>query len=259
VNHRAYFKPEGYPGDYETIRLIHEDGFNGPTLFARLMNNYTVSMSAALVARKRTEFLAEKIRAFVEESNKPVVEVLSIACGPVLEIDMLMQRSPRTADRISLTLLDQEIHALQFAQDNLYARRITLESKLSVELIHSSMEGFLSRICGERSPKGYDFIYAFGLFDYFDQDVARFVLRRLFTLLAPGGRVIISNVSLDGLRYRAYAEFGLEWYLVYRDRDEMLGMAKGLTGTAEILVDDIEGGIMKFLEVGRASEEQASV
>ncbi|MBD3243899.1 MAG: hypothetical protein GF331_25125, partial [Chitinivibrionales bacterium] len=121
VNHRAYFKPEGYPGDYETIRLIHEDGFIGPTLFARLMNNYTVSVSAAHVARTRTQYLANKIQAFVEQSSKPKVEVLSIACGPALEIDMLMEQSPRTADRISLTLLDQELHALQFAQDNLYA------------------------------------------------------------------------------------------------------------------------------------------
>jgi len=250
VNHRAYFKPEGYPGDYETIRLIHEDRFTGQTLFGRLMNSYTVGVSAAMVARKRTEYLADKIRGIVEKSSKPTVEVLSIACGPALEIDLLMRQHPRVADRISLTLLDQEIHALRFAQDNLYAHRITYESRIAIELIHSGLEGFLRSGKDEAHHGKYDFVYAFGLFDYFDQNVARFVLRHLLSFVAPGGMVLISNVSMDGLRYRSYAEFGMEWYLVYRSREEMAALLDGASGEHQISVQDIEQGVMKFLEVG---------
>ncbi len=245
VNHRAYFKPEGYPGDYETIRLIHQDPFTGQTLFARLMNCYTVGVSAAMVARKRTEYLAEKVRAIVEGSPKSTVEVLSIACGPALEIDLLMRNYPRVADRISLTLLDQEIHALRFAQDNLYSHRITYESRIAIELIHSGLEGFLRNGTDESYRGKYDFVYAFGLFDYFDRNVARFVLRHLLTFVAPGGMALISNVSLDGLRYRSYAEFGMEWYLVYRSREEMAELCEG----GAYKVYDIEGGVMKFLDV----------
>ncbi len=249
VNHRAYFKPEGYPGDYETIRLIHQDGFTGTTPFAKLMNYYTVSVSAAMVARKRTEYLAERIRAFVERSPKERVEILSIACGPALEMDLLMKRHPRVTDRISLTLLDQEIHALQFAQDNLYAQRITHESTMKIELIHSGIEGLLRRAAEKQHLSQFDLVYAFGLFDYFDRQVARFVIRHVLSMIAPGGMLIVSNVSLDGLEHRTYAEYGLEWYLVYRSRSDMEDLAAGMQGCSHSNIDEIERGIMKFLEL----------
>lgn len=249
VNHRAYFKPEGYAGDYETIRMIHLDPFSGPTLFAKLMNNYTVSVSAALVARTRTEYLSERLRKLVSESPKTPVEVLSIACGPAMEVDMLMKKYPQVADRISLTLLDQEIRALQFSQDNLYSNRITYGSTMPVAVIHSGIEGFLRRIAEEGVSKRYDFIYAFGLFDYFDRTVARFVVRRLSGLLAPGGRLFVSNVSTDRLQYRTYAEFCMEWYLVYRSREEMADLVPDGHHGEAFTVDEICGGIMKFLEL----------
>lgn len=250
LNHRSYFKPEGYPGDFETIRMIHDEGFTGPTSFAKLLNKYTNSVAVATVARKRTEYLAERILEFVRASSKPTVEVFSIASGPALEIDYIMKNHPADAKRISLTLLDQELHALRFSQDNLYANRIRYDSEIKLEFIHRGLEGFLRDTAeGKHGPGKYDFAYAFGLFDYFERDVARFVIRHLLPLIAPGGHLLISNISLDGHKYRTLAEFSFEWYLVYRDRELLMDLADGVIKDRGCGIQEIENGVMKFLQI----------
>jgi hypothetical protein len=250
INHRSYFKPEGYPGDFETIRMIHDEGFTGPTPFAKLLNKYTTSVAVATVARKRTEYLAERILETVRASSKPVVEILSIASGPALEIDHIMKNYPADAARISLTLLDQELHALRFSQDNLYADRIRYESSIELEFIHQGLEGYLRDVAEGKYAHGqYDFVYAFGLFDYFERDIARFIIRHLLPLIAPGGGMLISNISLDGHKYRTFAEYSFEWYLIYRNHSELSELAGDAVNGRTYDVHEIEEGTMKFLDI----------
>jgi hypothetical protein len=56
-------------------------------------------------------------------------------------------------------------------------------------------------------------------------------------------------VSLDGHKYQTLIEYGFEWYLVYRTKEEMQDLAKGVIGNSRVRVDEIEKGIMKFLEI----------
>lgn len=251
VNHRSYFKPEGYPGDYEIIRMLHRNAFEGPTLFGKILNKYTATIPLAAVARKRTEYLAGRILGHVAQSSGEQVEVFSIASGPALEIEHLIMNEPLAAKRISLRLLDQEINALRFSQDNLYERKIQFDSAISLEFVHQKLSDYLRQSASPTRDTSFDFVYAFGLFDYFDRDMARFIIKCLMPQIKPSGRLLISNISLDNNRYRSFIEYGLDWYVVYRSRDQLAALVTDNSTCASFSVDEIEDGMMKFLEIRR--------
>lgn len=249
LNHRAYVKPLGYAGDYEMIRMVHEDAFNGSTLFSRLVNHYSISLPIAKAARKRTEYLCEKIYEVVTQHHKSPVEILSVGSGPALEFKMLFEKHPEITHHISLTLLDQEIQALQFSQAHLHENQMTYNSKINMNSIHQKIEDYFGQYEKQNRRKTYDFIYSFGLFDYFDYKVSRLMIKCLLHLIHPGGRLLIANCSLDGHHHRYFMEYGLEWYLIYRDRDELIKLTEGISKAKDVEIDEIEHGMIKFLEI----------
>ena len=248
--HRIYFKPLGYPGDYEIMRLIKENAYEGPTLFSQLLNKFALEATLAQANRNRIKFLSNRIAEIVENSGLQRVEILSIACGPALEIERLLQDHKDLGDRISLTLLDQDISTLRCAQENLYRNRILYDSKMELSFLHKSIGGFLREITKKKNKIGkYHLIYIFGLFDYFDDKTCKFCLKHTSKLLHEEGTILLSNYSLDNHHDRTFVEFGGEWYMIYRDKQQMFQLCKGLGNVKDVTVKEDETGVIKFLEL----------
>lgn len=248
--HRIYFKPLGYPGDYEMMRMIKEEGFEGPTLFSKLINKHALQIPLAQANRNRVGYLASRIAAFVEERDQPIVRLLSIASGPALEIQQLIEEYPSLASRIHITLLDQESEALRYSQDAIYMKRIMNNCSIGVELVHQSVGSFLKQVArGQWSSNKFDMIYIFGLFDYFDDRTCAFCINKSATLLEENGRMCVSNYSLDTHHHRTYMDYAFEWYMVYRDDAQMNKLADMVTLPCVPRVDAEPLGIIKFLEL----------
>ncbi len=248
--HRIYFKPLGYAGDYETIRMIDENRYEGPNLYAQILNKYALETPLSQASRNRTHFLSDKIATLVRESNLSKFNILSIGSGPALEIEKFIQKNGDMSDRISLTLLDQEIEALRFSQENIYKNRIIHNSKLEVSFIHKAVGSYLKEVARKRRhSKKYHLIYIFGLFDYFDDKTCKFILRHIQKLLMGEGTVMLSNYSLDGHYHRILTEFCAEWYLIYRNREGVRSLCDGLDKLESFKVDEEDTGVIKFLEM----------
>jgi extracellular factor (EF) 3-hydroxypalmitic acid methyl ester biosynthesis protein len=248
--HRIYFKPLGYPGDFEMMRMIRENRYEGPTLFAKLINKAMLSNPLGQSNRNRIEFLAGRIASFVRARKGEEVNILSIACGPALEIQKIIDEQPEVADRIHITLLDQEAEALRYSQDSIYMKRIMKNCGIRIELVHQSIGSFLKQVArGKWRDSKYDLIYIFGLFDYFDDRTCGFCLNKSIALLKDNGRMLISNYSLDGHNHRIFMEFAFEWYMVYRDKKQMESLGKTVEKATAMRVDEDSSGVIKFLEL----------
>ncbi|MCP4601084.1 MAG: methyltransferase domain-containing protein [Proteobacteria bacterium] len=248
--HRMYFKPLGYPGDYEMMRMIREEGYEGPTLFSKLINKHALQNPLATANRERVSILADRIASFVDERNKQEVRLLSVASGPALEIQKLVEERPEIASKIHITLLDQEAEALKYSQDSIYMKRIMRNSSIRVELVHQNIGSFLKQLArGNGWIEKYDMIYIFGLFDYFDKRMCTFCLNKVADLLEKNGKILISNYSLDGHHHRTYLEYGFEWYMVYRNAKQMEQLGRSVSAPCAIHVDEDSTGVIKFLEL----------
>ena len=78
----------------------------------------------------------------------------------------------------------------------------------------------------DRKLTGFDFIYAAGLYDYLSDKLARKLTENLFNRLSPGGRLLGGELPCRASATRANMEFFMDWSLIYRTPDEIMGFAE---------------------------------
>ena len=85
-----------------------------------------------------------------------------------------------------------------------------------------TVRDILRRRVGSRD---FNLVYAAGLYDYLDTDVATALTAELFGRLAPEGRLILANFTPD-TRDAGYLEACMNWHLIYRDERQMEGLLR---------------------------------
>jgi extracellular factor (EF) 3-hydroxypalmitic acid methyl ester biosynthesis protein len=91
-------------------------------------------------------------------------------------------------------------------------------------------------------------VYCAGLFDYVSDRVCKRLTDVFFTMLAPGGLLLVTNVDASK-PFRHSMDYLLEWHLIFRNRDQMkyLVPESALDLPREVLADPL--GVNLFLEI----------
>jgi extracellular factor (EF) 3-hydroxypalmitic acid methyl ester biosynthesis protein len=235
---RAYAKPRGYAGDAVLMDLIYGTAPPARELspLGGMLYGYEFDSSCFQSVRTRRATLAREMDAVAAE--RPGAHVLSVACGHLREIEW--SRAVREA-RVSITALDQDRQSLELIEEE-YGR-------YGVSTVPGTIGEVLRRATRFRN---LDLVYASGLFDYLQQDLARALADAMFRMLAPGGRLLIANFTPD-TRDAAFMEAFMDWQLVYRDEESMRGLVQSISACdiagAEQFRDD--NGNLTYLRVVR--------
>lgn len=258
IHRRAYEKPQGYAGDYELMRLFFTGTMEGETLYARFLHfvGQRYPMARTVVARERT--MRDAVRSIVTVGRP--ARVLSLACGPALELHSLMAELPRVDHPVELFLLDQDEDALAYAHRSLCRTLVERREALSgvqLSALHFSVSQLLrpkdeaEAAVGRDVLGSMDFVYSAGLFDYLPRAVAKRLMRRLMTMLRPGGELFIGNLREDPAS-AFMMEHAVAWHLLYREPAQMLELAAGLDDVADVRVALDETERCMFLHVRKA-------
>src|ERR1035437_3634094 len=117
---RTFEQPRGYAGDYEMVNMIIRNGFEGESIFAKILHFWFVSQPPAKAHRNRITYLAGNIEREsyrVARSGRPA-RICNFACGPAAEIQAFIKtRSFRP--RIDFTLADFDGETLEYVQCSL--------------------------------------------------------------------------------------------------------------------------------------------
>jgi extracellular factor (EF) 3-hydroxypalmitic acid methyl ester biosynthesis protein len=96
----------------------------------------------------------------------------------------------------------------------------------------------------------FGFVYAAGLYDYLNDRVGARLLRAMFEMVKPGGKVWIANFLPD-IADVGFMEALMDRWLIYRTPEQIRALAAGLPGEQVAGVralTETEGNIV-FLEV----------
>ncbi|GJE52739.1 hypothetical protein GOFOIKOB_5813 [Methylobacterium tardum] len=200
---------------------------------------FTVDVTACEAVRHRRSILARKIDETAARKDRPAI--LAVASGHLREAELSIALKEGRVGRLLAT--DQDKTSLSVVDgyrtsitDAIEAKQVTVRNILS----------------GKSSLGRFDFIYAAGLYDYLDAKVAARLTRILFDHLNDGGRLLIPNF-LWGVPEEAYMEVFMDWYLLYRSRDEIERFAQNLV-PAEVrktTYTEDAAGVIGYLEVER--------
>jgi extracellular factor (EF) 3-hydroxypalmitic acid methyl ester biosynthesis protein len=225
---RTFYKPLGYAGDYEMMKMIQRHRPEGGSLYEKLIHFLLVSQWPAQSVRNRiahlkTHLLQEAAR--VARSGRRV-RVLNVGCGPAREVQEFVKETP-LANEVDFVLLDFNEETLNHARSQIHQAQTRLAPRATVEIRRISVHHLLrqnTRPEPAAADNTYDLIYCGGLFDYLSEPTCRALVGLFYDWLRPGGMVVAANMN-DSKPFRNFIEFVLDWQLIYRDSARMLALA----------------------------------
>ncbi|RME89666.1 MAG: class I SAM-dependent methyltransferase [Verrucomicrobia bacterium] len=230
--YRTYHKPLGYAGDYEMVNMILRDPHEGATLYAKMVNVVFLRNPPAEAHRNRIKYLLKRL---TEETRRVAGEgrrarILNLGCGPAREVQLFIEQE-ELSNQADITLLDFNDETLEYTGGILrelkerHQREIglTIEQKSINQLLKEAIRADL----GADRLGGYDFIYCAGLFDYVSDRVCRRLVELFYSMLAPGGTVLVTNVDA-AKPFRYSMDYILEWHLICRNRQQMAALVPDL-------------------------------
>jgi len=240
----SYDKPRGYSGDYITQEMIYfgvmgqtDYRYRGSSELGRLINSLTLSMANPKANHARVNLLKNTVKNKVEEG---FYNIASIGCGSCLE---LWDFTSNDSTNINLFLLDQDQGALECAKANISSEIKTItycNRKLLRFLLKKNTEGLESQ----------NFIYMFGLLDYFDIKLSKQIVSNLWKKIIPGGSILLTNAHPDNPT-RLWMEYGVDWFLQYKTKEELLSLYQDLPNVEvekyEYRIDQF--GVYQFIEI----------
>jgi hypothetical protein len=241
----SFTKPRGYPGDAGLLDFVYRHPAARPeqeaaTAAGRTVMNFTVDVTACEAVRHRRSILAGKIDETAARRNMPTI--LAVASGHLREAELSIALKEGRVGRLLAT--DQDAASLAMVGEYRASISEAIETK------HATVRNILA---GKAALGRFDLIYAAGLYDYLDAKVAARLTRILFNHLNDGGRILIPNF-LWGVPEEAYMEVFMDWYLLYRSREEIERFAEELapaTVRSTTYTEDA-AGVIGYLEVERA-------
>jgi extracellular factor (EF) 3-hydroxypalmitic acid methyl ester biosynthesis protein len=256
--YRTFHKPLGYAGDYEMVNMMMRDPYEGGSLFAKILNHAFLQTAPVVAHRNRIEYLCSTLRAEAERNalTGKRTRVLNLGCGPAHEIQRFLENE-ELSDLCDITLLDFNAETIEHTQKALTQVRTQSGRVTPISLLQRSVHQLLRQATTgdvDLQWESYDVVYCAGLFDYLSQRVCRRLNDLFVRLLAPGGLMMVTNVSSDNPS-RAWMEFVLEWNLIYRDDAAMMEIAPLNGGQFETELRKDVTGVNLFLEVRKRAND----
>jgi extracellular factor (EF) 3-hydroxypalmitic acid methyl ester biosynthesis protein len=206
----AYRKPRGYAGDAATLDFVYRyRSAEGATSLGQELFAISTDVPMSRAVRTRCIHLSEIITDSLQ--RHPGATIASIACGYMRELHLV---PPGLLHRARVFGVDQDartVHELTTLYPHLRTTPICLPIRRLVS--------------GEVAIPQADLIYAAGLYDYLDDQVAAKLTACLLRQLRPGGKLVIANLTSQN-EERAFMEVVMNWWLVYRDEDQLRRMAE---------------------------------
>jgi SAM-dependent methyltransferase len=208
---RSFEKPRSYAGDAVLLDYFYQERDHLPLGSSRMGGDIFRFLSEQRTAsslRGRRDLLARWIDRIAERT--PDARVLSVACGHLREA--LLSSAVRERRLGELLAFDQDTNSLAVVREDL--------GHYGVKTVPGNVKALLK---GQQTFSELDGVYAAGLYDYLPRRVAIQLTRNLFSMLRPGGRLLLANYAdpLSDGDFKAYMEAFMDWWLIYRDEAEV--------------------------------------
>ena len=204
----GYTKPFGYPGDFSLIDHIYSFRVNEDKKY-RNWDIFFQNQSGARAVRNRKDYFLNQCSklAAKKEGNK---RVLILGSGPATDVNEFLNGHPDCD--ITFDLVDFDQNAIDY-------------SSVKNKIFEKNISYFRVNVLRFEPSRMYDLIWSSGLFDYFKDKHFVYLIRKYVNYLTVGGEFVIGNFS-TGNPTKNLMEVLSDWYLNYRDKDDLIRIAR---------------------------------
>ncbi|MEI6972813.1 MAG: class I SAM-dependent methyltransferase, partial [bacterium] len=236
----VFTKPTGYAGDYVTQEMIWlgcthgvESRYRGSSKLGKLLTALTFDMAAPRANEAR-------ILRLRREVGNDYGRVASIGSGSCIEMWL-----PRNHTPAHVFLLDQDADALDRAREK------TGLADAQCVYCRQNILKFILRNGKSSSLPSTDFVYAFGLLDYFSLPTARQIVAGLWPSVAPGGLLLVTNAHPDNPS-KLWMEWVGDWWLNYKTPEELRLLSSDLPDLETTNIETDEFGVYQYMQLRKS-------
>lgn len=225
---RCLKKPRGYAGDFAMMDIGYD---NQPAMSGGLGGMFDRYFSETYeCVRQRKEKLQNAIRPRLLETtpSKEPLRMLSLGSGPCREwVDLNREFRATEAKhpairKVHLTCIDKDPEALAYGKARL-ADNCLLES---VEYVETDLFHFTKADRWQSREQSYDLVYGVGIANYFYEAMLQNVIASAFTLVKPGGELLITHKDRDTFNFPV-ADWLCDWVFLKRSAEEFSALFEG--------------------------------
>ncbi len=240
---RVQVWPRGYPGDFETVEYMFESRDRAaPGTLAALVEHYALTSPIVQQHRNKLAWQAARVLEVVS-GRSGEARVLSVASNSARDLRSIQPALRSLGTRVYLNDADPNalahtLHALQSLGDR-------------VEVIPGVV--FVA-VGAFHKFAPYDVVLTGGLFDYLTDEQITRLLPRLFSVVAPGGRLLFTNL-LRGNWQRVWMEYLGNWSVRYRSVDDIRSLIgqSGLPDVAHVTISADLTGFAGLVEITKTA------
>lgn len=207
----SFSKPRGYSGDAQLLDYIYCDPHVAESVanaseIGKALYAHTQNVPSCVAARERRDLLTRYVDEIAAKTG-PETEILAIAAGHLREANRSVALAEGRLKR--WVALDQDPQSV-----GLIARDF---QGTAIEAIDGSVRTVLTR--GKKLGR-FDFIYASGLYDYLQHNVAVKLTKTCLEMLKPNGTFLFANYAEENPD-AGYRETFMDWVLLLRSEVDM--------------------------------------
>jgi len=240
----CFHKPHGYPGDFEIIDKIYQNHHADDPSLVKWDKYFQIS-SAPMAVRNRKDYFIQLLRNLEHETTpgSQPIKVLNIASGPARDLFEFLNHSSN--GKLQFDCIEFDPNAISYAS--------TLCSKYLEQINFIKANAFKFR-----TSERYRFIWAAGIFDYFDDDTFVRLLKHYLCFLDVKGEMVIGNFSPNNPT-KSYMEIVGDWYLNHRSADKLITLARACgIDQKDIRIGQEPEGVNLFVHIKAGKEYQVS-
>jgi len=227
----ALTKPHGYAGDFEIIDMIYRSHKSADSSLVK-WDEFFHEQAAPKAVRNRKFYFSDVMDSTVDKFKN--AEVLNIGSGPGQCMHTWL--SSNKNNQVSMHCLEMDAKAIEHSQKINHDFR----NQIHFEKIN---------VLRYKPTKNYHLIWASGIFDYFNDDVFRFLLKKFVPNIAIGGSMVIGNFSTENPS-RAYMELFGDWMLNHRSPNELIELCSDIDDAIKnIRIESEVEGVNLFLHI----------
>lgn len=192
---RARTWPQGYQGDYKMLESLYRNTPQSEGI-GYYLDLYALNVALAEGVRNRIKKLEDILREEIVIRETP--SILNVACGSCRELMGVSEEIINSEAKV--TCIDFDNDALDFAQNRLYYTGALPQ----IELRKYNAARMFDHELNMAAFGMQDIIYSLGYFDYLEDDFLVKMLRSLYMLLNPGGKLIMTFKDGDYYKTQDY-------------------------------------------------------
>jgi len=221
LTERAARRPRGYPGDYQTIDLFYDNAVTSNGM-AGFWDRYLLSLGYVQAVRDRKDHMKGLLKKYFSKNTKNDLQVLNLGSGSCRELRETPREVLGSKKGLRFTLLDQDQSSLDFSKEELKRTH----PGVNFRFVQGNVVDYARRADQYRQKLGeQDLIYSIGLADYIPDGFLGGMIATSFTLLKPGGSIMVAHKNLV-LHKSLASDWFCDWTFIPRTADDLQSMIR---------------------------------